>query len=384
MKLSIPHIKIGSAGVGFILCLIVIVGIGFLLNSAGEQTIKARQDKIPMAEVILNPGAYATETAEVSDIIPEEAAIIEAVQEIEKDRPPVVEEIAETIEVKAVETLEPIEQEISELFEPITIAEDEPQEIIEEVVEIVEVVEEPIQSIEAEEVIAAINKNQPRIALILSDMGLSSSATDNAISALPSGVTLAFAPYANNIDTWVKRAIRNGHDVLISIPMEPKTFPRDDPGPNALLTSVSDAENIKRLDWALSQTSGYVGIVNFMGSRFTASQEKLSPVIQHLKDKNIMILDSGSGGDSLIPSMSRVNNISYARNDRFIDNKATATAIDEQLQALENIAVRRGQAIGIGFPYPVTLDRLDIWIKTLESKGIILTPISDLNPDKAQ
>ena len=380
MKLSIPNIKLGSAGIGFLLCLGMMISLGIFLHGNADKTLQARQNRIPTAEIILNEAAYAS-------------------AEIEKDLPPIVDDTPTApIETSPTETRTPLFEVEDEALvateNESVIAKDD---IIEELEDLTKKVEEMEKSIENEtkEDIVIIEEEEivseditstlpPRIALIISDMGLSESATQTAVDILPKGITLAFAPYANNVDEWVKKAKSKGHDILISVPMEPKTFPNDDPGPNALLTSLPDSENIKRLKWALSQARGYVGIVNFMGSRFTASQEKMSPIMQYLKGKNLMVLDSGSGNDSLIPSMSRINGITYATNDRFIDNKATSSAIDEQLKALETMAETRGQAIGIGFPYPITFDRIINWSQDLERKGILLVPISDLSSEKAK
>lgn len=331
---------------------------GFLFATASD-TIESRKSRTPLAEVVLNPTAYADTQEAVAEKV-------ESQQEIEKDLPPSLTDTSETIEVAPVETRTPLFSEDEE--EVADIAGDDEERDTES---------DDLATSKEEKAILS-SELPPRIALIISDMGLSDTATKAAIDDLPKAITLAFAPYAKDLKTWIEQARRRGHDVLLSIPMEPTTFPRDDPGPNALLTSLPDEENIQRLDWALSQSSGYVGIVNFMGSRFTSNQEKLSPVMDHLKEKDILILDSGSGADSLIPSMARINNIPYARNDRFIDNKATANAIDEQLLALENIALTRGQAIGIGFPYPITYERLSVWTKQLEEKGILLVPVSDI------
>ncbi len=358
MKILLPNIKIGSAGLGFILSCIILILLGIFLFTAADQTRQEREKRTPTAEVIINPTAYV-------DDLPNDNNTIE---EIERDLPPSIEDLSDTIEVSPVETYKPLFSQEDE----ITILHEKDKEVEEE--EIADESSKPTFS---------VNTSPPRIALIISDMGLSKSATEAALKTLPKPITLAFAPYANNLDKWTEQAKRSGREFLISIPMEPETFPHDDPGPNALLTSLPDEYNIQRLDSALSKTSGYVGIINFMGSRFTANQEKLGAIIQHLKGKNILVVDSGSGRDSLIASLSRVNDVPYAKNDRFIDNQTTAKAINEQLAALENIARTRGQAIGVGFPYPITFESIINWEKGLQAKGIVLVPISDLSSDRA-
>ena len=62
--------------------------------------------------------------------------------------------------------------------------------------------------------------------------------------------------------------------------MEPFDYPDNDPGPQTLLTSVTPEQNVDRLQWLMSRLQGYVGIVSYMGARFTATEQALSPVLQ--------------------------------------------------------------------------------------------------------
>ena len=110
---------------------------------------------------------------------------------------------------------------------------------------------------------------RPRVAIVLSGLGLSSAATESAIQGLPGGVTLAFHPYADNLQQWINLARAAGHEVLINLPLEPLDYPKDDPGPQALFTAFKPVENIERLNWALSRVTGYTGVSTHMGSRFT-------------------------------------------------------------------------------------------------------------------
>ncbi len=217
---------------------------------------------------------------------------------------------------------------------------------------------------------------KPRISIIISDMGLSTNSTEKAIAELPPEITLAFVPYAGNLDEWVKKSREAGHEVLLSIPMEPETYPKDDPGPNALLTTLSKQENINRLNWALSRATGYVGIMNFMGSRYTSNTDFMADLLEKMYHRGLMIVDAASSTDSVIPSLSRINGVPYSVNDRYIDNIASRQSIDKQLKYLEDTAVRRGYAIGIAFPYPITFEQLNKWVASLKDKNIELAPIT--------
>lgn len=217
---------------------------------------------------------------------------------------------------------------------------------------------------------------RPRIAIVINWLGLSDAATEAAIQELPGAVTLAFAPYAENLTNWVRLARAAGHEVLLNLPMEPLNYPANDPGPQALLTSLSPARNLDRLEWTLSRVTGYVGVTNYMGSRFTTSSTSLKPVLKALKGRGLLFLDSRSSSRSLVPEVAGELALPWVANNRFLDNQASRIAIDSELDAIETVARSQGHAVGIGFPYPVTLERLTAWIPTLQKKGFVLVPIS--------
>ena len=217
---------------------------------------------------------------------------------------------------------------------------------------------------------------RPRIAILLGPLGLIESASYSAIQQLPATVTLAFAPYTRNLGDWIAQARAGGHEVILHIPMEPFDYPDSDPGPHTLLTSISAVDNIERLEWLLGRATGYIGISNFMGDRFTSSADHLRPVLEVLKSRGLMFLDAQASRNSVAARVALDLGVPRALNNRFIDSEASRIAIDARLFELERIAKQVGTAVGIGFPYPVTIERIASWAPTLAAKGLILAPLS--------
>jgi hypothetical protein len=158
--------------------------------------------------------------------------------------------------------------------------------------------------------------------------------------------------------------------------MEPHSYPDDDPGPHTLLTSLPRADNLQRLNWLLDRFEGYVGVTNYMGSKFTGSASHMRPVLEAIKAKGLVFLDSRATSDSVAYRIAGEIGLDRAINSRFLDDEASRPAIDARLAELERVARGQGVAVGIGFPYPVTLERLTQWIATLEQKGIQLAPLT--------
>jgi uncharacterized protein len=220
------------------------------------------------------------------------------------------------------------------------------------------------------------NDRRPRIAIIVSELGLSSAATTAAIQTTPADVSLAFSPYSDSLDHWIGLARATGHEVLLNLPMEPINFPANDPGPRALLTSLSAQQNLERLDWVLGRIQGYVGVTNHMGSRFTTMPEAVKPVLSAINDRGLMFVDSRASTRSIATKLASDLGLPRAINDRQIDQEASRPAIDGRLAEIERIARETGSAVAMAQPYPVSLERLREWLPTLETKGLVLAPIT--------
>jgi polysaccharide deacetylase 2 family uncharacterized protein YibQ len=218
---------------------------------------------------------------------------------------------------------------------------------------------------------------RPRIALVVSGLGLSGAATQAAIQGLPGGVSLAFQPFADDLQQWISLARAAGHEVYLNLPMEPVDFPASDPGPRALFVAYAPEENIERLEWALSRVSGYVGLLNHMGSRFTTSREAMLPIMTTLEHRGLAFIDARVSARSVATTLATETNVPRAINDRFLDaREVSRSTVDARLAELESIASEVGVSVGIGQAFPVTIERIREWAATLNGKGIVLAPVS--------
>jgi polysaccharide deacetylase 2 family uncharacterized protein YibQ len=215
-----------------------------------------------------------------------------------------------------------------------------------------------------------------RIAIVVGGMGLSQSLTNDAVAKLPGPVTLAFAPYGTEIERQVSRAREDGHEVLLQVPMEPFDYPDNDPGPHTLTAAGTAAETLDRLQWVMSRFPGYVGVVNYMGGKFTSRESAVGPVLREVAGRGLMVLDDGSSARSLVPSLGQSLKVPVAKADVTVDSVPKASTIDDQLARLEVIAREKGTAVGMASGLPVSIDRIAAWAKSLESRGIQLVPVS--------
>lgn len=220
----------------------------------------------------------------------------------------------------------------------------------------------------------AINETRPRIAIVMTGLGLRAKATEAAIYTLPGTVSLSFSPYSRNLDEWLEKARKAGHEVFIDLPMEPVDYPRDDPGPFSLLTSLSTVDNLNRLEEVLGRGVGYVGVTTWMGSKFTTVEDALEPILQSLKERGLMMLDSRRSSLSIVTERASTLELPRAYNNQFLDAIPSTAGIARALSEVENTALRGNTAVAFAEPFPITFRHLLEWIPTLEAKGIVLAP----------
>ena len=137
---------------------------------------------------------------------------------------------------------------------------------------------------------------------MIGGLGVGAAKTTDAIMKLPPAVTLAFTPYGSDPGKLVERARAQRHEILLQVPMEPFDYPDNDPGPQTLLTTLGAEQNLDRLHWHLSRFQGYVGIANFMGARFVATDTAMQPIIREAAKRGLGYLDDGSAPRSVAAS----------------------------------------------------------------------------------
>jgi polysaccharide deacetylase 2 family uncharacterized protein YibQ len=216
----------------------------------------------------------------------------------------------------------------------------------------------------------------PVVAIVVGGLGVGAAKTADAIMKLPPAVTLAFTPYGADPAKLTERARAQRHEILLQIPMEPFDYPDNDPGPQTLLTSLTPEQNIDRLYWHLSRFQGYAGIANFMGARFTATDAVMQPIIREAAKRGLGYLDDGSTPRSAAPSLTAAQSMPFAKADFTIDEVPTSAEIDRTLVKLETLAKERGLAVGIASALPISIERIAAWAKTLDSRGIMLVPLT--------
>lgn len=217
--------------------------------------------------------------------------------------------------------------------------------------------------------------HRPRLAVIVGGLGLSSERTEQAIGELPPEVSLAFSPYARDLQEIAEKARDAGHETLIGVPMEPADANRD-PGPHALKVQYSAVENTVELKWALSRFAGYAGVISEMGALFTTSPKALRPVLRELAARGLMFVDIRTSANSVGPLLAKNMELPFAFATMRIDEDLDRAAVNRKLAEIETTARTEGVAVLFVTGEPIIIESITRWAPTLAGKGLTLAPVT--------
>lgn len=227
----------------------------------------------------------------------------------------------------------------------------------------------------------------PKIAIVIDDVGVNATLSEQAEEHLPAEVTFSYLPYGSATMALAQKAREKGREVMIHLPMEPMPRPEEppiNPGDDALFVDLTEKEIRLRVRKNLKDlTPMAVGVNNHMGSRFTAYKEGLIPTFEEIDSVGLFFLDSLTTHESAVKEAAQVAapNMPVLVRDVFLDHYLTEEALIEALVTLEDLARKNGKVIAIGHPHVRTVDVLEKWIPTLKHKGIALVPITHILPE---
>ena len=224
--------------------------------------------------------------------------------------------------------------------------------------------------------ISSHRATSPRIAIIIDDLGYDRALAREFID-LDLPLTLSILPFTPFTRSIAQRARAAGREVMLHLPMEPRSYPRINPGDGVLLVSMERDTIRKVLDRDLGEIPFVAGVNNHMGSRFTENKEKMTVVLSELKTRALYFVDSRTSRKSVAYDLAKEMEIRTACRDIFLDNDLSEGALGIQMDRLLNLARHNGHAIGIGHPHKETLGFLTRLQLSLKDK-VEVVPVSGL------
>lgn len=215
----------------------------------------------------------------------------------------------------------------------------------------------------------------PQLALVVAGLGLNPDLTRRAIEELPAEFSLAFAPYAEDLEYWTDLARRDGHEVVLELPMEGYGDSETTVGAAGLLSSRSAPENLQRLDWLLSRTKGYFAATNYRGAKLSSDAKAMTPVLARLKEAGVAYIDDTGA----VEGQTAAAGLRVLTAEKVIASGAAGSgAIRRDLRSLEEAAKASGGAIGKAYASDIVLDEVTAWIDVAPREEIEIAPASSL------
>jgi polysaccharide deacetylase 2 family uncharacterized protein YibQ len=205
------------------------------------------------------------------------------------------------------------------------------------------------------------------VAIIIDDIGYDRNMADGFL-ALDVPLTFSVLPKGTFNQSIIAKAVKKDVEIMLHLPMEPGNYPRVNPGPGALLSSMGPDELIAQLNANLDDVPHASGVNNHMGSKLTASSEQMRQIFTILKKRNLFFVDSRTSADTLCRPSAELLRLPFAERDVFIDHEQTASFVRKQLKLLVKRARRQGYAIGIAHPHPITLEVLTDMLPELKNE----------------
>lgn len=219
-------------------------------------------------------------------------------------------------------------------------------------------------------------EQRPRIAIIIDDLGYQLEAGRRAI-ALPGPLAFAILPETPRARVLAETAYRNGKEVLLHLPLQAEDY-TDPAGAGSITLDMGRDAFESAFAAAIESVPFVIGVSSHRGSLLTRHPGHMTWLMEELRAREgLFFIDSFTTPRSVALKMANEAGVQAARRDVFLDHDRSPEALAAQFERLKFVARKRGVAVGIGHPYPETLDFLEAALPGLAEDGFELIRISE-------
>ena len=216
----------------------------------------------------------------------------------------------------------------------------------------------------------------PTISIVIDDLGYRIKDDMRALN-LPTEVAYAILPHGPHTERISVLAHQKGHELILHQPMQAM---EDNKylGPGGLTLNMTRDEFIKTLNINIDKVPNIIGVNNHMGSLLTRHPGHMQWLMETLKNRGFLFIDSITSNESVAADVAKENNLPYLSRDVFLDHEQQYSYIKNQFMELIKTAKRKGSALGIGHPHPNTVSVLSKMLIDVEKHGVKLISVSEL------
>jgi polysaccharide deacetylase 2 family uncharacterized protein YibQ len=217
----------------------------------------------------------------------------------------------------------------------------------------------------------------PRIAIIIDDLGYERAAGERAI-ALPGPLAFAVLPGAPRSGQLAAAAHSRGKEVLLHLPLQARKD-NEPAEPMSLTLEMSRLQFARVLAESIDAVPHISGINTHRGSLLTMHPGHMGWLMDEISVRgDLFFVDSYTTAQSVALRMARESGVPAVKRDVFLDPDRAPETVQREFERLKKIAREQGYAVGIGHPYPATLDFLTAALPRLAADGYELVGIGEL------
>ncbi|WP_244364245.1 divergent polysaccharide deacetylase family protein [Paenibacillus cellulositrophicus] len=190
-------------------------------------------------------------------------------------------------------------------------------------------------------------KPDKKVAIIIDDFGNGQGGTEEMLS-LPIKLTVAIMPFLPTSKADAELAHKQGHDVIVHMPMEPKQGNPKWLGPGAITSNMSNEEIRQRVEEAIDNVPYAVGMNNHMGSKITGDERIMSIVLEVCRERGLFFVDSKTNYHSVVGKLAVQMGMPPVANNIFLDDRHTVSHVSKQMKAVETWASEHQNCVTIG------------------------------------
>ncbi|GAB5452229.1 MAG: divergent polysaccharide deacetylase family protein [Halioglobus sp.] len=228
---------------------------------------------------------------------------------------------------------------------------------------------------------AAGSASYDKLVIIIDDLGHNLHSGRKAL-ALPGKITYAVIPFTPHGKKLARTAEAVGKEVMVHAPMA--TQDGAPLGVGGLTADLSREEFRTLLLAAIEEFPQARGINNHMGSDLTERRRQMAWTMQELRWRDLYFVDSRTSENTVAATVAKEFRVPNLSRQVFLDNNPNRADIEARFEELLTKVRERGIAVGIGHPYPETIDYLREALPQLEDQGIRLAFVSEAIDAKAQ
>jgi uncharacterized protein len=215
-----------------------------------------------------------------------------------------------------------------------------------------------------------------QIAVIIDDIGYDLRLVEE-LMRIEAPIAFAILPYTPHAREAARLLHAAGREILLHLPMEPRSYPGESPGKGALFVNMAEEEIRRQIEADLSAVPYVAGVNNHMGSRFMEDEGRLAVVMQELAKKRLFFVDSLTTSPSLARPAAAKAGVRYAARTAFIDHTpGYAAALANLLQPPPRGWEAGKPLLMIGHPRPETVRALREAQPLWQTEGVRMIPLS--------